>query len=124
MTEDILFNNIYVGHSVEDAKAFADETFYIKHPIEKAASEAAQPKPTDEESNEVSFREDPLEWIRTQAFAFYDLAKIDPVGAFKTKPETGAAIVAVLLTFFGSLGALFGLIGGSQASVKVCVRFF
>jgi U5 small nuclear ribonucleoprotein component len=29
MTEDILFDNLYVGRSVDDAKAFAAETFDI-----------------------------------------------------------------------------------------------
>jgi len=37
MTEDILFDNIYVGHSVDDAKALAAETFDIKHSLEKVA---------------------------------------------------------------------------------------
>jgi len=120
MTEDILFDNIYVGHSVEDAKALADETFHVKRPIEKASAEITPPEPSPEEGgSELSFKDDPLEWIRSQAFGFYELAKIDPIAAFKSKPETGVAIIAVLLTFFGSLGALFGLVGGSQqAPVK------
>lgn len=119
MTEDILFDNIYVGHSPEDAKKLAKETFHVKKPIESAEAEAA--KPEDKEDKVVSFKEEPLEWLREQAFSFYELALIDPIAAFKAKPETGAAIVAVLLTFFGSLGALFGLIGGSQKPVvKVC----
>jgi len=35
MQNGILFDNIYVGHSEEDAKAFADETWALKHKIEK-----------------------------------------------------------------------------------------
>jgi calnexin len=30
-----LVDNIYVGHSAEDAKKFASETFHVKKPIEK-----------------------------------------------------------------------------------------
>ena len=33
MTEDILFDNLYVGHSVEDAKKLAAETFEVKKPL-------------------------------------------------------------------------------------------
>lgn len=117
MTEDILFDNIYVGHSKEDAKALAAESFKVKHAIEAAAKEAEKVK--EETTVEKTFKEDPLEWLRTQAFSFIELARIDPVAAFKTKPETGAALIAVFLSFFGSIGALFGLIGGSRKPVKV-----
>jgi len=118
MTEDILFDNIYVGHSAEDAKALAAETFHVKHGLEVAAKEADKLSNVDDDlTSDKSFQEDPIEWLRTQAFAFYDLAKVDPVFAFKSKPETGAALIAVFLTFFGSLGALFGLVGGSRKPV-------
>ena len=30
MQSDILFDNIYVGHSLEDAQKLADETFKLK----------------------------------------------------------------------------------------------
>jgi len=120
MTEDILFDNIYIGHSVDDAKKLAKESFHVKKAIEKAEAEAAAPAPSEEavKSTVASFQEAPLEWLREQAFSFYDLAKIDPVAAFKAKPETGAALIAVLLTLFGSLGALLGLVGGSSKPVK------
>ena len=39
MQNDILFDNIYIGHSEEDAKEFAEESWAIKHEIEKAAEE-------------------------------------------------------------------------------------
>ena len=45
MTEDILFDNLYIGHSVEDAKKLAAETFEVKKELEKAASSV----PEDEE---------------------------------------------------------------------------
>lgn len=119
MTEDILFDNIYIGHSKADAKALAKETFHVKKPIEKAEADAESAKPVDDAATSTSsFKDAPFEWLREQAFAFYELAKIDPVAAFKAKPETGAALVAILLTFFGSFGALFGLVGGSSKPVK------
>ncbi len=117
MTEDILFDNLYVGHSLEDAKALAAETFDIKKPLEADAS-----KPKDEaDEDDLTFREDPVGYLREKVFDFIDLAKLDVVLAFKTHPETGAALAAVLLTFFGMVGTLLGLIGGQQKRVvKVC----
>jgi|SRR5882762_7309712 len=123
MTEDILFDNIYVGHSVEDAKRFAEETFEVKAPIENAA--AAIKDEDDDDSTIVSFAQDPIEYLRQKALTFIELARIDPVDAFKSHPETGAALIGVVLTFFGMLGALFGLVGSQQKPVtKVCISIF
>jgi len=115
MTEDILFANIYVGHSVEDAKALAAETFDIKKPLESAADKAAQPE--EEDSEIPSFKADPIGFIRQRVLNFIAEAKLDPLTAFKTQPETGAALAAALFTLFGMLGALFGLVGGSQKPI-------
>jgi hypothetical protein len=132
MTEDILFDNIYIGHSEEDAKALAAETFHIKKPLETAADKASDPLTDDEDLDRVSFKEDPIAFIRQtllklaenpvdlirqKIFTFVDLAKLDPALAFKTYPETGIGLVAALLTLFGMLGALFGLVGASQQPI-------
>ena len=37
MTEDILFDNLYIGHSVEDAATLAAESWEVKHAQEEAA---------------------------------------------------------------------------------------
>jgi hypothetical protein len=121
MTEDILFDNIYIGHSVEDAKALAAETFNIKKPLEVAQQKAKAELDIDEMDTKVSFKEDPVEFVRQKVFTFIDLAKLDPVVAFKSHPETGAALVGALVTLFGMLGVLFGIIGSSQRPItKVC----
>lgn len=114
MTEDILFDNIYVGHSVEDAKKLASETFEVKKPLEVAAD-----KPAEDESDDdsVSFKEDPIEWIRSRLFDFIDTAKSDPAAAFKTQPEVGVVFVGLLFSLFGMIGALFGLVGGASKPV-------
>jgi U5 small nuclear ribonucleoprotein component len=121
MTEDILFDNIYVGRSLDDANAFAAETFDIKHPLEKAADKPAFPEVEDEQ-DEVAFAENPVEFLRNKAFKFIALARVDPIIAFKTHPETGIALAGALLTFCGMLGALFGLVGSQQKTVTK-VRF-
>jgi len=122
MTEDILFDNIYVGRSPDDAKAFAAETFDIKHPLEKAADKPDFPEEPDV-PDEVIFAENPVEFLRSKAFQFIALARVDPIIAFKTHPETGVALAGALLTFCGMLGALFGLVGSQQKTVTK-VRLF
>ena len=124
MTEDILFDNIYVGHSIDDAKSFAAESFEIKKGLEKAAAKAAEPEDEDDES--VSFKEDPISYIRSKVLTFVESAKEDLVAAFKTQPETGAALAAALFTFLGMIGALFGLVGSAQKPIvtKVCRVLF
>jgi hypothetical protein len=116
MTEDILFDNIYIGHSIDDAKAFAAETFDVKHALEEAANKAAFPE-DEGEQDEITFTENPVEFLRNKAFKFIALARVDPVVAFKTHPETGVALAGALLTFCGMLGALFGLVGSQQKTV-------
>ena len=113
MTEDILFDNIYVGHSPEDAKALAVETFEVKKPLEV---ENSKPAAVDEE-DAVTFKADPISFIRTRVIAFIEAAKLDPLLALKTQPETGAALVGALFTLLGMLGALVSIIGGAQKPV-------
>ncbi|KAJ7597298.1 Calreticulin family-domain-containing protein [Mycena floridula] len=115
MTEDILFDNIYVGHSVEDAKALAAATFDIKKPLESAAEKPAADENDDDES--VSFKADPITFLRQKVLKFADLAKVDPLLAFKTHPETGGALALTVFTLLGMLGALFGLVGAQQKPV-------
>jgi hypothetical protein len=121
MTEDILFDNIYVGHSVEDAKAFAAETFDIKKALEL---ERDKVQDTEEDFEEVNFKQDPVGFIRQKVFIFIDIAKVDPLLAFKTHPETGAGLAGAVFTLFGMLGVLFGLIGAQQKPItKVSNRW-
>ena len=53
----------------------------------------------------------------------YDLAKIDPVLAFKTQPETGTAIAVAFVTLLGMLGSVFGLVGSAQKPVTKVLWF-
>lgn len=114
MTEDILFDNIYVGHSPEDAKTFAAETFDVKKVLERSIKHAPSP---DDDDEEESFAEDPIGFIRSKIFTFIDLLKLDPLLAFKTHPETGVALVTALLTLFGMFGVVTGVVGSQQKPV-------
>ena len=114
MTEDILFDNLYIGNSVEDAKKLAEETYEIKKKIEETAKKA-EDKAEADEGREIQtvFKDDPVGFIREKVFEFIELAKIDPVFAAKAKPEVAAGLGFVALFF---IGALFSLLSGGSPS--------
>ncbi|KAI5122387.1 hypothetical protein M0805_004144 [Coniferiporia weirii] len=116
MTPNILFDNIYIGHSVDEAKAFAAQTYDIKHPLEEALNKKTK-KIDDDEEELISFKEDPMAFIRQKIFSFLEDAKEDPVEAFKTHPETGGALAVSAITFIGMLLTLAGVIGSQQKPV-------
>ena len=110
MQNDILFDNIYVGHSVEDAKQLADETFFKKHPVEKALEEADKPKEAEKPSSpsDLKFLDDPKTYIQEKLDLFLTIAKQDPLEAIKFVPEIAGGIAAIFVTF---VALIFGLIG-------------
>ena len=122
MTEDILFDNIYVGHSAEDAKKLATETFEIKKPLEVAADKPLAGD--DDEEEKVSFKDDPVGFLRNRVLSFIEAARANPLEAFKSQPETGAVLVFALFTLFGMFGALVNIIGGAQKPVVTKVGLF
>lgn len=119
MTEDILFDNLYIGHSVEDAKKLAEETYEVKKKIEEAAKKAEE-KAEAEEAGDIQtvFKDDPVGFIREKVFEFIELAKVDPVFAAKAKPEVAAGLGFVALFF---IGALFSLVSGGSPPKPVAV---
>ncbi|WOO78697.1 Calnexin [Vanrija pseudolonga] len=117
MTEDILFDNIYIGHDVAQAEEFAKETFYVKRPIEQEAEGSA---PEEDDSIPTTV----VDKIRLRLLEFVALAQIDPLDAAKQLPEVAAGIVAAFFTFLALLGGLFGLFksGGSAAKKPTVVK--
>jgi len=113
MQENILFDNIYIGHSEEDAEAFRKETFDVKKPIEQKAEESANPQP--EAPKEVKspldlvFLDDPVFYIKEKWELFNELFKRNPVEAIKFVPEVPGAIAVGVLAL---LAILIGLVGG------------
>ncbi|KAG0698450.1 Calreticulin family-domain-containing protein [Suillus ampliporus] len=116
MTEDILFSNIYVGHSVDDAKALAAETYDVKKLIEASLS-PKQDVDADGDYYIPPFVEDPVSHVRGKIAQFLDAAREDPILAIKNHPETGLGLAGVVFTLFGMLGVLFGLVGSQQKPV-------
>ncbi|EGO53734.1 hypothetical protein NEUTE1DRAFT_74601 [Neurospora tetrasperma FGSC 2508] len=120
MQNNILFDNIYIGHSVEDAKALADETFFKKHPVEEKLEEAEKPKPEENKPSspsDLKFTEDPVTYIKEKVDLFVTIAKKDPVEAIKFVPEVAGGAAALLVTFIAILASLVS--GGSSPAPAV-----
>jgi calnexin len=116
MQNDILFDNIYIGHSVSDAEAFAAETFTIKIASEKAEEEKNKPKKEDkpEPPTDMKFMDDPVAYAKVKWELFTDLWSRDPMQAIKLVPEVTGAIGLGAVTLIGLLVGLIG--GGAKAA--------
>lgn len=122
MQNDILFDNIYIGHSEKDAAALAKETFEVKNAVEKAEEEATKPKKdetkdTPKSPMDLKFSDDPLLYVREKVELFLTIAKRDPVQAIQFVPEVPGAIGALLITIFGLL-----FLGSGSAPSKEQVK--
>ena len=115
MQNDILFDNIYIGHSVEDAEKLKAETFDIKHPIEVAEDEATKPKPADPAKSpmDLKFMDDPVLYVREKVDLFMTIAKNDPVQAIKFVPEVAGGIGVLAVTLIAIIVGAVGMSGAS-----------
>lgn len=118
MQNDILFDNIYIGHSVEDATALQKESFDVKVTVEKA--EEALTKPKKDETKEppkspmdLVFMDDPVLYVKEKFDLFIAIAQRDPVQAVKFVPEIAGGLAVFAVTI---LALLVGLIGGGAAA--------
>jgi calnexin len=123
MQADILFDNIYIGHSIEDAAALRAETYDIKRPIEDAEDAASKPVPDSKPSSpmDLNFMDDPVTYVKEKLDLFVTLAKKDPVEAIKFMPDVagviGGGVVLVLAILVGALG-----MGGAAAPSKEDIK--
>jgi calnexin len=117
MQSDITFDNIYIGHSVEDAAKFREETYDVKRPVEEAEDEKTKPKPAEipKSPSDLKFMDDPVTFVKEKLDLFITLAKKDPIEAVKFMPEVagsiGGALVLLIAIVVGVAGA-----GGSAAA--------
>jgi len=129
MNSGISFDNIYIGHSIKDAENIQHKTFDIKHKIESEEEDSTAEKPdpytkkdkeTPKSPMDISFKEDPVNYVKENLDLFITLVKRDPVEAVKFMPEFAAGLGAVALTLLGLLvGILSALTGGSSAPAPV-----
>lgn len=131
MQEDILFDNIYVGHSVEEAEAIGNATFVPKLALEAAQEkEAGGPEetaPWDTDEGVLSsvdmFLADPVSFVLERVLGFFEFFSHDPVAAIREDPVVAAASFGFLLitsaTAFGLLNVvIFLLFGKKKQPVK------
>jgi len=120
MQNNILFDNIYIGHSVEDAKKFAEETFFKKHIVEEFLESADKPKEEEKKPaspSDLKFTDDPVTYIKEKLDLFLTIAKRDPIEAVKFVPEIAGGLAAVVVTVLAILISV--LSGGSSPAPAV-----
>jgi calnexin len=122
MQKDILFDNIYIGHSVSDAEKLKAETFDLKHAAEKADEEANKPKLSEEikSPSDLVFKDDPVRYVKEKTALFIEIAKRDPVEAIKFVPEVAGGIGVLAVTILALLASI--LIGSGAAPSKEQVK--
>lgn len=105
MQKDILFDNIYIGHSVEDAAALRKETWDLKRPAEDAEEAASKPKLDERPKSpmDLSFKDDPVTYVKEKLQLFITIAKKDPVEAIRFLPDVAGAIGVVVATLLALL---------------------
>ena len=120
MQGDILFDNIYIGHSVEDAEKLKTETFDIKHAIEKKEEEASKPATPEKPKSplDLNFMDDPVHYMREKLDLFLTIAKNNPVEAVKFVPEVAGAIGVLIVTVLSILVGVIGM-GGATPPPQV-----
>jgi calnexin len=109
MQADILFDNIYIGHSESEAAKFTKETWAVKHAVEEAVEAAEKPKMSDDVFD-GDWKDDPVQFITQSVAQFVQLARLDFAAAFKHMPMTGGSLVIGAFTTLALLGGLVSLL--------------
>jgi calnexin len=122
MQKDILFDNIYIGHSIADAEKLKAETFDLKVAAEKADEEANKPKPKDDikSPSDLVFKDDPVRYVKEKTALFIEIAKRDPVEAIRFVPEVAGGIGVLAVTLLVLLVSV--LVGSGAAPSKEQVK--
>lgn len=115
MQSDILFDNIYIGHSVEEAESFKAETYDIKHAIEKQEEDATAPEEEKKAKSpmDLKFMEDPVRYVREKLDLFITIARNDPIQAIRFVPEAAAGLGGLLLVVIVTVIGLASMGGGA-----------
>lgn len=120
MQDGFLFDNIYIGHSIEDAMKLAEETWKVKYDLEKAA-EPVEPESTYAEKAQgyLQIVLNQLEILKEQTLEFIEMAKVDPLDAVKTLPHMAVILGLSSLIPILLISAVFG--GKKEESVQAPV---
>lgn len=125
MQSGIMFDNFYFGHSLEDARELAAETFATKKELEAATAKVEEEKAKEDAANAEQEAEakkestdapaeaqSQLDAAINTARAFFTAASSDPVSAFKTYP------FAALITLLAAFAPLLFLVSSPAAKPK------
>lgn len=121
MQNNVLFDNIYIGHSVEEAEALKKETFDVKIVAEKADEAANEPKFDEDKPSsdaDLNFKEDPVKYVRAKVELFITLAKKDVLEAAKVVPEVAGGFALVALTLVAIILTVLSPAAPTQQQVK------
>jgi len=123
MQSDILFDNIYIGHSIEDAATLAAETYEVKRAIEDEEDAKTKPKIDEKPKSpmDLTFMDDPITYVKEKLDLFITLAKKDPVEAIKFMPEVAGGIGAVVVTLVALIIGVLGM-GAAAAPSQEDIR--
>ncbi|KAG0343917.1 hypothetical protein BG004_004894 [Podila humilis] len=113
--KDILFDNIYIGHSPQDAEALAAESWKIKHTAEVQQEEAENPKPKND-SVKPTFQEDPIKFVVEEFKSFFASAREDPMHAIQSHPIATTILAGSVGVSFGLMLIIMGLLSGAPAA--------
>ena len=124
MQSDITFDNIYIGHSVDDANKLREETYDVKRPLEEAEDEKTRPKPAEipKSPSDLKFMDDPITFVREKLDLFITLAKKDPVQAIKFMPEVAGGIGGALALLIAIVVGIAGVGGATGAPSKEDIK--
>jgi calnexin len=125
MQSGILFDNVYLGHSEDDAKQLADETWAIKHAIEKAMLEAETVQDLEDDKNndpvddeDVTLAKQPVKFIRQQVNKFILMSKEDVLEAVFEMPYVAAGLLGAVLMLLAAVFSVLGLVSGGSSSTE------
>ena len=124
MQSDILFDNIYIGHSIEDAEKLKTETYDIKIKAEEAEKEATKPKvtPTPNSPSDLKFMDDPVTYVKEKVNLFITIAKSDPVEAIRFVPEVAGGLGVLAVTLIAVILGAVGMGSSPPPQVKKAVE--
>jgi len=127
MKANILFDNIYIGHNIEDAKELAKESWTLKHELEKKLEpKSDEDKDTPELSDNKFIAQLQLLAHAAQNYAndaymdileFFEILKADPVAAIKELPHVPFIVASLVTLPLLLLGLIFT--GSSKKGKKV-----
>ncbi|KAG0013218.1 hypothetical protein BGZ82_002248 [Podila clonocystis] len=115
MQKDILFDNIYIGHSINDAEALAAESWKIKRATEVKLEELANPRPKNDPST-LTFKENPIKFVVEELKEFFELAREDPMNAIQNRPIATTILAGTVGISFGLLLILMGLLSAAPVA--------